>query len=360
MSTMQPMATPDDGLRITMRVRQVIGTVLALTLLLAGCGGSSEESGGGGDAGGPPAEPVPIRIGYFLAAQEILYVMQQLPEVAPNQGTWYEVEWSEKGDPSAIPRDLAAGVLDAGAITPLSMARALEQGADFVVTGEFIEDRKGWGGLTWLVRKDAGVGSAVDLRGQTIGTPSTGGHADYLQDTWLGREAGLKPDQDYQTTQIPFPQMADALAAGHIAAGPLPPPFLQQAMATGQYRPLFSITDVQPRLVAILLGFTREFATENPVTVEKFMEDWVTVAQWIADPANRQRVLEANSKTTELPVDVLDRYLLTRDDGYRPPNGAVDQEALQQTWDFFHEAGAFSQPVEVSDHVIDDLLPPPA
>jgi ABC-type nitrate/sulfonate/bicarbonate transport system substrate-binding protein len=358
-------AVPSSTWRLTVRQRRpALGALLVLALLLAGCnGGEGEEPADEAPettadtaAGEPPEEPVTIRLGHWGATAEILYVMAHQPEVAPNQGTWYEVELS-RVDPPAIPRDVASGALEGGAMAALDAAAALDQEAEIVLAGAFVEDREGWGSLTWLVHNDSGVGSVADLRGQTLGTPGAGGSTEVIQEYWLREEGGLEPG-DYDTVQIPFPQMADALRTGQIAAGPMPPPFLGQALASGEFRPLFRLIDIRPRLASVLFGLSGEFVAEHPAVAEAFMADWVTVAQWIADPANRAQVLEANNAATEIPVEVLDRYLLTEQDGYRPPNGALDLEGLQETWDFYHEEGAFSTSLNVGDYVNEDLLPP--
>ena len=78
----------------------------------------------------------------------------------------------------------------------------------------------------------------------------------------------------------------------------------------------------------------------------------------MAKPRNRDKVIEASAAATKIPAAVLDRFLLTKQDYYRPPNGAVNVEALQEEWDFFRERGGIKQDLEVTDHVIDDLLPP--
>ncbi len=60
-------------------------------------------------------------------------------------------------------------------------------------------------------------------------------------------------------------------------------------MATGLFAPLFKLTDVQNPFVQLMQGFSGDFIKKNPVTVRKFMEDWVTVANYVNDPANRDR-----------------------------------------------------------------------
>jgi len=58
------------------------------------------------------------------------------------------------------------------------------------------------------------------------------------------------------------------------------------------------------------------------------------------------------------PAHVLAGFLLTKRDYLRPPSGSVNIEALQEAWDFFRERGGIDRDLEVTDHVIDGLLPP--
>jgi ABC-type nitrate/sulfonate/bicarbonate transport system substrate-binding protein len=351
---------------------RVLALIMALTLLLVGCNGDDEDDPGddtaagtaeetpaAGDAEGeePPDEPVTIRIGWHTPGQEFAYVMQQNPEVAPNHGTWYEIEWTQL-PPAQEPQSLASDVTDGGVLASVAAANVIEQGADIVITGVPVVEQTPNTPITWLVRSDSGIGSPADLAGQTVGTIGEGLHADLVADHVIRTDGGLEAGQDYDKANVQFPQMMDALLAGQIAAGPFPPPFLQQALATGEVEPLFTTLDAVDPIVPVVQAFRRDFVEDNQAVMEKFQEDWATVWQWIADPANRQEVLEATSAATEIPVEVLDQYLLTEEDAARPPNGSVDQDALQATWDFFREEGALTEELNLSDHVIEDLLPP--
>lgn len=330
---------------------RMLGVGMTLTMLLAGCGGQD----GTGQAA--PAEPV-IRLGWSTPGQEPFYVMQHHPEVAKNLGAAYRVDWVQGGSGQAA-RSLATGVVDGAAMATLSAATAIAAGADLVLAGALIEERDPNRPLTWLVRADAGIEEPADLAGATVGTGGVGGFADLVGDHVIQTQGGLEADQDYRKAQIPYPQMRDALLSGRIATGPFPPPFLQQTMATGETEPLFTARDAQDQLTATVLVWQRAFVQEHPAAVEAFMADWVAVHRWIADPANRDQVIEATSQATEIPVELLDQYLLTEQDGYRPVNGALDVDTLQRTWDFFAESGAIPQGLRVDDHIIPGLLPPP-
>ena len=343
-----------------MRRRGPIGS-LAAALLVAvaiGCGDDDGGDQGASSAAGPPDTPLKIRMGWGIPAEEIKYVMMKFPRVATHLGTWYDIDWRQfAGTPLGV-QGLAAGTLDCATVGGLSVANGLDKGADIVILGEFIEERPPNASTAWMVRKDSGIDSLDDLEGKTVATVATGASTDYLQDDHIERQAGLKPGRDYKKVEVPFGQMQETLLSGRVDMGLFPQPFYGAVTATGEVKPMFRLTDIIAPFVQLLNGCRRDFVDEHEAVIAKFQEDWASIARWIAKPQNRDKVVEASAAATEIPAPVLDRFLLTRQDYYRPPNGAVNAEALQEEWDYFRERGGIKKDLEVTDHVIDGLLPP--
>jgi ABC-type nitrate/sulfonate/bicarbonate transport system substrate-binding protein len=353
-------------------VRRAMPIVLLALLLAvvaaAGCGGDGDEAQEetapaetdttAGEAE-PPDQPVTIRMGWGIPAEEVKYVMMERPEVAPNLGTWYELDWQQFAGTALGVQGLAAGTLDCATVGGLSSANGFEQGADFVLTGEIIEEATPPQefSTTWLALADSGIESLEDLRGKTVATSAIGGSTDYLQDIYVEREAGLRPGQDYEKVEIPFSQQQEALLAGRIDVGLYPQPFWGAITAETETTQLFRVTDVINPFVQLLNGCRREFIEENPDVMRKFVEDWATVTNWVRDPANRDAVIEVTSQVMQIPRDVLDTYLLTEQDYLRPENGAISLEALQEEWDFFREAGGISEDLEVDDFIMEGYVP---
>ncbi len=103
----------------------------------------------------------------------------------------------------------------------------------------------------------------------------------------------------------------------------------------------------------VFMAATPEFIEENPEAVEKFVEDWATVTNWVRDPANRDAVIDVTSQVMQIPREVLNTYLLTEQDFLRPENGAISLGALQEEWDFFRERGGIQQDLTVTDYLTD-------
>ncbi|WP_171074344.1 ABC transporter substrate-binding protein [Nonomuraea basaltis] len=325
-------------------MRRWYAALAGVTLLAAACG---SEAGGGG---GTPT----IRMGWGIPAEEIKYVMQADPKLAPNLGTCYKIEWHRFAGTAPQVQGLAADTLDGATVGGLSVANGIEKGADIVITGGFIEERSGNFSTAYMA-PDA-VKTLADLAGKTVSTAGIGGSTDYIQDHYIKEKAGLSPDKDYKKVEVPFGQQVEGIQAGQFMMGTYPQPFYTQLSAKDGYHTLFRITEVIDPFVQLLQGFRRDFAEQNPAAVKCFMDDFATVAKYVADPANRAAVIAASSKATKMPADLLERFLLTKDDYHRPSGGAVSVDALQKQWDFFRERGAFSQQLKVQDHLVDVSL----
>ena len=196
----------------------------ALAALLAavaiGCG--DDDTSGTTSGGGPPDEPVKIRMGWGVPAEEIKYLMMQRPELTANLGTWYEVEWHQFSGTALGVQGLAAGTLDCASVGGLSVANGIDRGADIVILGQFIEERSPYFSTAWMVRNDSGIDSLEDLRGKRVATNAVGGSTDYLQDFYIEEQAGLKAGRDYEKVEVPFGQMQETLLSGRVdsAFGP--------------------------------------------------------------------------------------------------------------------------------------------
>jgi ABC-type nitrate/sulfonate/bicarbonate transport system substrate-binding protein len=330
---------------------RTVAVAALLAVLAVGCGDDDA------DDASSPAEPVKIRMGWGIPAEEIKYLMMEKPEVAENLGTAYEIEWHQFSGTALGVQGLAAGTLDCASVGGLSVANGIDKGADIVIMGEFLEERAPYFSTTWMVRKDSGIDSLEDLRGKKVATNAVGGSTDYLQDFYIEEQAGLKAGRDYEKVEVPFGQMQETLLAGRVDMGLFPQPFYGAINATGDVKPMFRLNDEIEPFVQILNGCRRDFVEENEAAMRAFQEDWARIADWMAEPANRDEVIAASAAATKIPADVLDRFLLTEKDYFRPERGAVSVDALQEEWDFFRERGGIEEDLRVTDHVVDDLLP---
>ncbi len=308
-------------------------------------------------AGIGDGEAVMMRMAWGIPAEEVHYLMIENPELAPNLGSCYDVEWTQFAGTALGVQGIAAGTLDGATVGGLSAANGIEQGADIVLTGEFIEERSGNFSTAWMKAEDSGIDTPADLEGKTVATSAIGGSTDYIQDFYIEEESGgLQPDAGYTKVEVPFGQQVEGIQAGQFDLGIYPQPFYSQVVAAGGYDVLFRLTDVIDPFVQLLQGFRGEFVEQNPEAVQCFMDDFATLSDFAADPANRDTVIAASSGATGIPAEVLEGFLLTEEDFFRPSGGAISVEALQNEWDFFLERGGISEELSVQDYLVDQSL----
>lgn len=340
------------------RLLTALGVAAALAVTAVGC--SAAEPNGPISDGGPPsaADRPTIKIGWLLPGGEIFYSMIQNPEIAENLGVWYDVEWFQFASSSEIVQGIAAGTLDAGAGGSLTVLNGIEQGADFVIAGEFISEGRAGARTTWLTLNDSGIETAADVEGRTVGSNSIGSPVDRVARAYLEEKAGLQADVDYSVVAVPFSVVVDTLLSGSVDIAPVPEPFLGPALATGEFREVFDTSAVQDPFIQNMLTFSRSFADSNPEATQKFVEDFTTVAEYIVNPANREAVIAASSEVTKIPLAALESFLFTERDYLRPADGTLNIAALQANWDFFinQDGSEFTQDYKVTDYVDDRFV----
>ena len=323
--------------------RRLVGAMVVLCLVLV-FGGSGQ------------AAPVKVRMGWGIPAEEVKYVMMKRPEILKNYGKDYTIEWFQFAGTAPQATALAAGGLDAATLASLSLAEAIDKvGLDVKVTGGIIMEVVPNFTSTWLVLENSGIKTIKDLKGKTVGVNVYGGALDHIQRAILRRE-GLDPEKDVKILEISFGLMEATLRRGDIQCGAFPQPFLFNAMAKGGVKPLFRLGDIQPRFVQLINVFQTKFIEKNPEVVKAFLQDWKIASRYIQE--NPQEVRKVTSEVTKLPLDLLNKFLLTKEDFYRDPIGEPDLQTLQKNWDFFHEtAKATSKRLDVKNYYIPAFLP---
>jgi ABC-type nitrate/sulfonate/bicarbonate transport system substrate-binding protein len=302
------------------------------------------------------ADPVKIRMGWGIPAEEVKYVMMKRPQILKNYGKIYAIEWFQFAGTAPQATALAAGGLDAATLASLSLAESIDKvGLDVKVTGGIIMEVSPNFTSTWLVLENSGINTVKDLKGKTIGVNVYGASLDHIQRAML-RKNGLDPEKDVKILEISFGLMEATLRRGDIQCGAFPQPFLFKAMDKGGVKPLFRLGDIQPKFVQLINVFQTKFIEKNPEVVKAFLEDWKIASQYIQK--NPAEVRQITSEVTKLPVDLLNKFLLTKDDFYRDPIGEPDFVTMQKNFDFFYEtAKATSKRLDVKNCYQPEFLP---
>jgi sulfonate transport system substrate-binding protein len=309
-------------------------------------------------AGSParaPAQNLPtIRVASTFPGEEPKWLLVKKPEHFKNVNHTYKIQWSVFQGTPPISQALVANAVDCGTQAPSSMANAIAGGLQAYILGALVDEQPGYFSVFWGVRSDSGIKSAQDLKGKTVASTVFGGGIYYHMRLWL-KQRGVDPDKDIKLIEIPFPLVEEALRSGRVDAGPFAQPWGTAALSKGGISKLFSISEVQSPLVNVFEVCRKDFTDQNSAVIKAYMEDYKdAMAYALSHPDETRQVV---SEVTKIPVNVLQGFLLTKDDFYRPPTGRPNFDAIQKTWDIFYKEGAIKSPLKVTDYQRLDLTP---
>jgi NitT/TauT family transport system substrate-binding protein len=80
----------------------------------------------------------------------------------------------------------------------------------------------------------------------------------------------------------------------------------------------------------IAWGARSAFLQKNRDPLVDFLEDVLRVTRWYTDPANHDEAVQIIAQFTKRPPELFARWLFTRRDYYRDPNGLPNVDVLQQ------------------------------
>ncbi len=307
-------------------------------------------------ASGAAAQDVPtIRVGWTVPAEEAKWLIMKRPELFPNYGKAYKIEWFQFQGTPPMSQALLAKALECATQAPSSFGQAVAEGQlKAYILGSLAQERKGSFAVLWAVKEDSPIKTAADLKGKTVATTVFGGGIHYLMMIWLQRH-GLDPQKDVTQREVAFPLVEDALRSGRIDAGPFAQPFWARAAEKGGLRTLFELSDVQSPLTETFEVCRQEFVDANPAAVRGYMADFKAATKYaMAHPDDARKV---TAEVTKIALPMLEKYLMTERDFYRDPVGTPDFTAIQKTWDMFYERKYLAKHLAVKDYQRLDLTP---
>jgi len=147
-----------------------------------------------------------------------------------------------------------------------------------------------------------------------------------------------------------FPSMLAMIEADKVDLAPVPPPFQGAFEATGRYRPLISIQDIEGVEQVAAWAVRKDFLTANRAALVDFLEDYLRGLRWFLTPANRDLVLDIASFVTKQNREGL-AYFLTPRDSYRSPDLLPNVVAMQKEVDLASDAKLMPARIEVAKYV---------
>lgn len=299
------------------------------------------------------AQDIPtIRFGRQTAAEDNLWLMLAKPDLAPNLGKAYKIQWSQWRASDAAFKAYEANEIDMATTAANAVIAAASKGLDFKIIAS-ISRESSKGAHTYFLVKADGPKTIADLKGGTVGIIGLRSSIELWARLGV-KSGGLNPDRDVQWAVLPFGALGDAIRANKIATGGMPEVFAKGEIAKGDVRVLFtSKTGVPFDEELIVMLANPAFLKKHPAAVRAFLADLVAVTKvYLADvKAARQILLDA--KLVQLPPQV---YLNTtdyvRDPGLRP-----SKEIIAKMQDNLLASGFQQKKLEIDSLVDASFLP---
>ncbi|MGD9925744.1 MAG: ABC transporter substrate-binding protein [Pseudorhodoplanes sp.] len=300
-------------------------------------------------------DKVTIRVGTHISIAAHL-IMQKKPEILKNLGKTYDIQWVRfSGGGDAAPA-LAAGKIDGCLGTPFPLTNVLfrsrvpvtivHQLLSFGVDGYYDD--------TTVVKADSGINSVADLKGKVAGVNAIGSTSEQNLRI-MARKAGLK-DDDITVVEGRPPFLPQMLHDNKVQAVTLFQPFYKKATSGGNIKTLFRSSDAYGSPTDyVFMMFADSFLKAHPQAVRDYVADYLLAVNWALD--NRAEAVSIYATQYKLPLEVVDGYLLTKEDYLVRRDGKVSAKLIQPALDALYANKFIDQNFDVNKYIDASYLP---
>src|SRR5579884_256619 len=256
---------------------------------------------------------------------------------------------------------LATGQIDVGGGSPsVGLFNAMARGVDVKMVADRASSGPGHNSWQLFVRKElldnGTIKTYADLRGRKIAVAAKGTTADVM----LGRaleQAGLTL-ADVDQTEMPYPDMAAAMATGAIDAAIAPEPFVTMAVQRGGAEKWKGSQELVPNQVASTLMYTKQFIEQQPAVARDLMIVYLQGARDYNDAfiKKQPQALAEAQETLERRTRISPELLQQIEPAYINPNDIFDRAALQSDYQWFLQHGALTEPVNLDQYIDDSFV----
>jgi len=209
-----------------------------------------------------------------------------------------DVEITVSTSTPAIAAAILSGTYDIAYSTVSTLATAHAKGLPVVIiapSGMITATSKPIAGI--VVAANSGIQTAKDMNGKTFGTAALNTMAEYVPRAWVDKHGGDSSTMKF--VEIPFPQIAPAMAAGRCDAGYLVEPFLSAATESHVARWLTTGDDsIAPVYLASCWYATVPWAKAHPDLVARFAAAITDAGRWAdANPAKAVPIIASHLKS---------------------------------------------------------------
>ena len=298
------------------------------------------------------AEPLKIRIGYGVAAEEQLWLLIAKPDIGTHYGKDYVIDGTRFSGSDKRAQAFEAGAIDIASSSANGVIFAAAEG----VTGKIIasisrESQRGYS-TSFYALASTPIKTVADLKGKTIAVNGfeTSGHL------WLKTalaKAGLA-ESDVTIVPIPFPAMAESLRSGKIDVGEFPQPFDALLHKEMQVTKIFAAKDAIPGDEELIVLVAKDdFLKANAAGVKAFLDDLHAATKYYLEHPQEARQILIDTKMVRVPPDVF----LAMSDYYRDPALHAEVKTLEAMQDSQFNAGFQKKKADINKLVDLSYLP---
>jgi NitT/TauT family transport system substrate-binding protein len=210
------------------------------------------------------------------------------------------------GGSAGIPA-LVSGQLQAASSNVVSIILAAARGLEpvMVIAGDTTRDEPP-DLLGIACKKGCGSRSGKDLEGKTIAVNARNNIPWLYAREWIAKTGGDPAKVTF--TEIPFPQMIDALQNDRVAAATVVEPYLSAALDAGVIDVVgWPYSAVQKRLPVAQFVMTKTYADQHQDVVDRVIRAYNRSVDWTNDNLQSEEFLQIVSGYTKIAPDRLRR-----------------------------------------------------
>ncbi|WP_127494773.1 aliphatic sulfonate ABC transporter substrate-binding protein [Paenibacillus glycanilyticus] len=333
----------------------LITAIIALVLIVAGCGNSNNNAGGNnkpaesagasanaeGNASTAPAsyDGVTVKIGVqgkgglFGKAQEEKWFETAFEALGA------KVEWVEFQSGPPMIEAMASNHLDFAGMGNMPPIAAQAAGVDFTIISQLLDGKNN---VAIIVPADSDIKSIADLKGKKVAVTKGSNAYNFLYRVL--DKAGLK-QSDIQEIQLQPDETQPSFEGGKVDAWAVWDPYISLNTLSGKARVLAD-GESEGVLSPSFQLVRSEFAKKYPDLVTLYLKTFEEARKWEADNQDEafKRYADERSIPLELVKGIQDRSTMI--------NIPVSDETIaeqQKTADFQYELGTIRKQIKVAD-----------
>jgi ABC-type nitrate/sulfonate/bicarbonate transport system substrate-binding protein len=298
------------------------------------------------------ADPLSIRIGYGVAAEEQLWLLIAKPEIGTHYGKDYVIDGTRFSGSDKRAQAFEAGAIDIASSSANGVIFAAAEGVTGKIIASISRESQGGYSTSFYALAGAPIKTVADLKGKTIAVNGfeTSGHL------WLKTalaKAGLA-ESDVTIVPIPFPAMAESLRSGKIDVGEFPQPFDALLHKEMQVTKIFAAKDAIPGDEELIVLVAKDdFLKANAAVVKAFLDDLHTATKFYLEHPQEARQILIDTKMVRVPADVF----LAMPDYYRDPALHAEVKTLESMQESQFHAGFQKKKADINQLVDLSYLP---